>query len=467
MREALLRVGMALCVAVGISFPAMAAAQPQYQLPPRHHLKNPRTALVSRADGRGGTGANADSKADSISVYGQWVVFDSAATNLPGPNNGVKEVYERNVVTKHTVLVSQNTAGAAANGNSFGGSVSANGKFIAFASLATNLGTHNQKENIFVRDMQTGETVLVSRKSGVFGAEANRNSFGPTMSTDGRFVSFSSAASNLGATNKTTNVYVRDLGSERTNLVSRQSGVGGTQANGRSFEASISPHGRYVVFISDATNLSPEAASTPATEEIYVRDRITHTTTLVSRASGLSGAPANGASGEPTVSLDGRHVVFSSVATNLVATPTAVPAVREVYLRNLKTDETTLISRGEGSSGAPANGDSGAPAISADGHYVAFASAATNLTPAVVPSTAAPLRDVYERDLRTGSLALVSRASGASGAPGNGNSGDPAISPAGHYVAFDSVATNLSPAAQPVLNVYRRGVLNPGGFLIP
>ncbi len=465
MREALQRVGMALCIALGASFPAIATAQPPLLLP--HHLKNPRTVLISRADGLSGAGANADSKADSISVYGQWVVFDSAATNLPGPNNGVKEVYERNVMTNQTVLVSQNTAGVPANGNSLGGSVSANGKFIAFASLATNLGTHNQRENIFVRDMQTGETVLVSRKSGVFGAEANRNSFGPTMSTDGRFVSFSSDATNLGATNKTTNVYVRDLRSEKTNLVSRQSGMAGAQANGRSFEASISPHGRYVVFISDATNLSPEAASTPATEEIYVRDRTTHTTTLVSRASGPTGAPANGPSGEPTVSLDGRHIVFSSVATNLVATPTAEPAVREVYLRDLNTDETTLLSRGEGINGVPANRNSGAPVISADGRYVAFASEATNLLSAVVPSTTASVRNVYERDLRTRSLALVSRASGATGAPANGNSGDPAISPAGHYVAFDSVATNLSPAAQAVLNVYRRGVLNPGGFLIP
>ena len=466
MREAHLRVGVVLFAVLGFSFPAVAAAQ-QYQLPPRYHLKNPRTALVSRADGLGGAGANADSKTDSISVYGQWVVFDSAATNLPGPNNGVTEVYERNVATNQTVLVSQNTAGVPANGNSFGGSVSANGKFIAFASLATNLGTHNHRENIFVRDMQTGETVLISRKSGVFGAEANGNSFGPTMSTDGRFVSFTSTATNLGATNGTTNVYVRDLSRERTNLVSRQSGVAGAQANGRSWEASISPHGRYVVFISDATNLSPEAAATPATEEIYVRDRTTHTTTLVSRASGPSGAPANGPSGEPSVSLDGRHVVFSSLATNLVAAPAAVPAVREVYLRDLDTGETTLLSRGAGSSGAPANGDSGAPTISADGRYVAFASMATNLTPTVTPAAAPPLRSVYERDLFTGSLVLVSRASGALGAPANGNSGDPAISPAGHYVAFDSVATNLSLAAQPVLNVYRRGVLDPGGLLIP
>ncbi len=442
------------------------AAAPYRPLFP-HHLKNPRTVLISRADGLGGAGANADSKADSISVHGQWVIFDSAATNLPGPNNGVREVYERNASTNQTVLVSQNTAGVPGNANSFGGSVSANGKFIAFASFATNLGSHNQRENVFVRDMQTGETVLISRRSGVFGAEANRNSFGPTMSTDGRFVSFSSDATNLGATNKTTDVYVRDLRKEKTNLISRQSGVGGTEANGRSFEASISPHGRYVVFVSEATNLSPQAASTPPTEEIYVRDRATHVTTLISRAAGPSGAPANGPSGDPSVSLDGRHVVFSSVATNLVATPTASPAVREVYLRDLNSDETTLVSRGEGANGAVANGDSGAPVISADGRYVAFASEATNLLSPVLPSTPAPLRNVYERDLRTGSLALVSRASGAGGAPANANSGDPAISPAGHYVAFDSAASNLSPAAQPVLNVYRRGVLNPGGFLIP
>ena len=461
MRKPLVRFGIALLAAVGVIFPAMAAAQET--LYPRH-LKGPQTLLVSRADGPMGAGANANSKADSISVQGQWVVFDSAASNLPGPNNGVTEVYERNLLTRQTILVSENTAGAPANGNSFGGSVAANGRFIAFASLATNLGTHNQRENVFVRDMQTGETVLISRRSGIFGAEANRNSFGPTMSTDGRFVSFSSDATNLGATNHTTNVYVRGLRSGRTALVSRQSGIGGEQADGRSFEASISPHGRYVVFVSDADNLVPGAPS-PGIDEIYVRDRVTHTTTLLSRADGPSGAPANSPSGEPTVSLDGHRVVFSSTATNLVATPVAGSAVREVYLRDLNSDETTLVSRGEAPNGAPANADSGEPVITADGRYVAFASEATNLQPMAVPATAAPVREVYERNLMTGALALVSRANGPGGSPANADSAAPAISPAGHYVAFSSAATNLSPIAQPVINVYRRGDMTRAGLL--
>lgn len=463
MGKGLLRVGIALCALIGMVYPAMAAAQRYQPGPlPHRHLKDPKTVLISRADGPGGEGVNADAKADSISVQGQWVIFDSAATNLPGPNSGIKEVYERNVVTNQTVLVSRNTAGVPANGSSFGGSVSANGKFIAFASDASNLGTHNHRQNIFVRDMATGETVLISRQSGIFEAEANGNSFGPTMSTDGRFVSFSSDASNLGASVHTTNVYVRDLRRGRTVLVSRADGIGGTPANGRSYEASISPHGRYVVFVSDATNLSPGAANTPATEEIYVRDRTTHTTTLVSRASGANGSPANGPCGEPSVSLDGRHIVFSSTATNLVATPTAAPVVRQVYLRDLNSEETSLVSRGNGESGAPGNADTGAPVISADGRYVAFASLATNLLSPAISTSAFSVQNVYERDLETGSLELVSRASGPAGEPANASSGDPTISPAGHYVAFDSVATNLDPEAQPVLNVYRRGLLNQG-----
>lgn len=452
------RLAVALTVAVGAISPAAAAAA--HNAREIHHKRQsgPQTILASRQSGPGGLGANANSKADSISLNGRWVVFDSAASNLAGPHNGVQRVYARDTKTGRTILVSRNSGGHPANRNSFGGSISASGKFVTFASDATNLGSHNQRMNVYVRDLRTRETVLVSRRSGTFGAEANGNSFGATMSTDGKFVSFTSAATNLGADNGATNVYVRDLRSGQTALVSRQSGVNSSDANGPSFEASISPHGRYVVFVSDATNLG-SGTTTTGTDEIYVRDRKTHTTSLVSRASGATGGVANGHSDEPTVSLLGHRVAFSSTATNLSSD---AAAVRNVYVRDLTTEQTVLVSRADGPTGAAGNADSGNPSISADGRFVAFASSATNLKP-----EALHVRNVYERDLETGHLALVSRASGIGGAPANADSADPAISPAGRFVAFDSLATNLSPQAQHVLNTYRRGVLTPGSVLVP
>jgi hypothetical protein len=176
-------------------------------------------------------------------------------------------------------------------------------------------------------------------------------------------------------------------------LVSRASGASGAKGNGLSKVIGISGDGRFVAFSSLATNLSPDDGD--ATYDSYVRDLQTGTTTLVCRASGADGAKGNGASADGAVSADGRFVAFESGATNL--DPDDGDAIFDAYVRDLQTNTTTLVSRASGASGPKGNADSivFANAISSDGRFVAFASRATNLS----PDDGDAITDVFRRDL--------------------------------------------------------------------
>jgi hypothetical protein len=187
-------------------------------------------------------------------------------------------------------------------------------------------------------------------------------------------------------------------------LVSRASGASGAKGNGLSKVIGISGDGRFVAFSSLATNLSPDDGD--ATYDSYVRDLQTGTTTLVCRASGADGAKGNGASADGAVSADGRFVAFESGATNL--DPDDGDAIFDAYVRDLQTNTATLASRASGAGGAKGNGNSWRPAISADGRFVAFRSGATNLSPDDGDAT----EDVFVRDLQANTTTLVSRATG-------------------------------------------------------
>ena len=207
---------------------------------------------------------------------------------------------------------------------------------------------------------------------------------------------------------------MRDAATNTTTFVSRATGAAGVGGDGASRDPSISGDGRFVAFESDADNLSAEDNN--AARNIFVRDLVAGTTTLVSRASGPGGAAADAASNDPDVSADGRYVVFSSTANNLVADDNN--ASHNIFVRDLVANTTTLVSRAPGAGGAGANDNSFIPAISGDGNRVAFQSGANNLSNednnAVV--------NVFVRDIAAASNALVSRATGPGGAPGGDNS---------------------------------------------
>jgi Tol biopolymer transport system component len=203
-----------------------------------------------------GMPANGSSYEPSISRDGNVVAFYSDASNLVGGDrNGVPDVYVRVRSAGKTRRVSISSAGAQGNDRSRDAAVSANGRFVAFASQATNLvgGDSNGVPDVFVRDRLLGKTRRVSISS--VEAQGNAGSVAPAISADGRYVAFYSRATNLvgGDTNGSIDVFVRDRSAGTTRRVSVR--FDGTQANGRSLYPQIAGSGRYVDFISNATNL--------------------------------------------------------------------------------------------------------------------------------------------------------------------------------------------------------------------
>ena len=184
---------------------------------------------------------------------------------------------------------------------------------------------------------------LVSRATGGAGSPAGADSFEGTVSGDGRLVAFQSGADNLSTedNNAFTNVFVRDLQNNTTTLVSRASGASGAAGDDFSANAEISADGRFVAFHSNADNLSAE--DDDAVIDVYVRDLQAGTTTLVSRADGATGAGGDASSTQPSISADGRLVVFESEADNLSGD--SVDVFSEVFVRDLQANTTTLVSR--------------------------------------------------------------------------------------------------------------------------
>jgi Tol biopolymer transport system component len=215
-------------------------------------------------------------------------------------------------------------------------------------------------------NVPAGQTTRVSVSSA--GAQANDSSLKDSISADGRYVAFTSYAGNLvnSDTNGLSDVFVRDRVAGTTTRVSVSSG--GTQGNGQSNSPVISADGRFVAFTSDASNLV--TGDTNEKSDIFVRDRATYQTTRVSVSSGVSGAQGNAQSNSPVISADGRYVAFTSDAGNLVAGDTNGKS--DVFVRDRKTSQTTRFSVNSG--GAQRNHWSQADAISADGRYVVFTS---------------------------------------------------------------------------------------------
>jgi len=380
-----------------------------------------------------GEPANYEVLGVDISADGRYAVFPTEADNLvPGDTNNVVDVFVRDRATRTTERVSVSSTGAQGNGDSRGGPISADGRFVAFESEATNLvpGDTNNVWDVFIRDRLTGTTERVSVSS--TGQQGNADSVGGSLSADGRFVAFYSGASNLvpGDTNW-SDIFVRDRLSGTTQRVSVSNA--GEQANSSSLYASISADGRCVAFVSEASNLVP--GDTNGRLDIFVRDRLTGTTERVNVSS--SGEQSNTTSDDSGSSMsgDGRFVAFCSDATNLV--PDDTNRQRDVFVRDRLNGTTERVSIG--SAGEQANRGSIAPAISGDGRYVAFCSGATNLLPGDTNNA----MDMFVRDRQTGTLELVSVSS--AGEQANGHSYPGPITPGGRFVAFVSEATNLVP----------------------
>jgi Tol biopolymer transport system component len=396
--------------------------------------------FASRATGPAGAAGDASSTNPSLSADGRYVAFGSGANNLSDADTDVvSDVFVRDLQTNTTVFASRGTgAGPAGAANSGLPSISADGHFVAFESNAANLtaADNDAVRDVFVRHLQTGATLFVSRATDDSAGDGVSDQ--ASISADGRYVAFQSDADNFSTedNNSYKNIFVRDLVGGTTTYVSRASGVGGTAGDDNSFEPSISADGRSVAFRSDANSLSDE--DNDSYSNIFVRDLDTNTTTFVSRASGAGGAAGDNNSYRAAISADGRHVSFDSSATTL--DPADTDSTPDIFVRDLQTNTTTYVSRATGLDGEPADADSYDSSVSGDGRSVSFYSLSNNLSAEDDDS----YENIFVRDVQAGTTTFVRRASGPTGAPGNGNSTYSSISADGRYVAFDSNATSLS-----------------------
>jgi Tol biopolymer transport system component len=374
-----------------------------------------------------------------VSANGRFVAFTSQATDLvPGDTNDRQDAFVIDRKNGRTQRVSVSTSGAQAKAgpNPDGGSaalgISANGRYVLFRSDASNLvpGDTNGKMDAFVCDRATGKTRRIPPAGpGVYAgalsangryavlqadenvyrydlrrrhllpltAGANGWSEEPSVSAHGRYVAFTSIASNLvrGDTNKLPDVFVRDVLTGKTTRASVTSagrqGTGKRYSNG-SNAPTISSDGRYVAFHSDMTNLV--RGDTNRIFDIFVHDRVTGKTQRVSVSSTGRQANAESGGGE-SFSVDGRYVAFSSLATNLVARDRN--DITDVFIRDLRKHRTRLVSLGLHGQGDDASWVGLGAAFTHDGRYILFASWAANL----VPDDTNGVADVFVRDLRS------------------------------------------------------------------
>jgi Tol biopolymer transport system component len=258
-----------------------------------------------------------------------------------------------------------------ANDASYTPAVSADGRWVVFSSDASNLvpGDFNHSRDVFLRDAKTGQTRRISVSSA--GQQGNADSYNPTISGDGRYVVYDSFASNLvpGDTNNQGDVFLYDGDNHSTTRISLR--YDGKQTDAQSGFGVISKDGNIIAFESRATEILA-GVKAPATQ-LYAYDRAKKTTDLISAA--VFGAPAGGGSGAISLSDDGRYVAFSSGSADLV--PYDVNQRDDIFVRDRQTKTTRRVS--VNSVGGEANGASAEPAISGDGRYVAFESQATNL----------------------------------------------------------------------------------------
>ncbi len=382
-----------------------------------------------------GAQAKRDSVQPAISAQGRYVAFVSGSNNLvPRDTNRTKDVFVRDRTDRVTRRVSVSSNDAQANGPSIQPSISADGRYVAFTSAARNLAGSdtNSAYDVFVRDRVAHLTRRVSLRSD--GGQANRDSSQPAISADGRYVTFISYASNLvsGDTNGQRDVFVRDRETHATRRVSVSSN--GTQANASSIQPAISANGRYVAFLSSASNLVP--GDTNDSTDAFVRDRVTHVTRRVSISS--NGAQGVDAGFHPLatgldISGSGRYVAFDSYASNLV--PGDTNGDIDVFVRDRKANLTRRVSiSSNGEQGFSGSSD---PTISADGRRVAFSSGTSNLVAGDTNDTI----DAFVRNRVTDVTRIVSVSS--SGHLSNSRSFESRISADGRHVTFFSFATNL------------------------
>lgn len=312
--------------------------------------------------------------------------------------------------------------------------ISANGRYVAFTSDASNLvpGDTNNKRDVFVFDRQLRITERVSVASN--GAQANQSSGYSSISGDGRFVVFNSLADNLvqGDNNAMSDIFIHDRDTNQTNMVTVGSYNWNASRTGAG-KTAISFDGRYIVFVSDGNGLSP--FDTDYQPDVYLFDRTFGTMTLVSFAyDNVNTLSYVDSSNSVAISADGCCIAFESPWGNVASNDTN--AQQDIFVYDRRSGINTLVS--VASDGTQIHvGGAGTPSLSADGRYVTFTAVGVDIATANINSR----NNIFVHDMQTGITLLASPA--YDGHEGNGRSLHGSISGNGRFVAFDSSSSNL------------------------
>ncbi len=402
--------------------------------------------LIGDAGGVGNSGL-------ALSADGRWVAFTSTALNLVAGQNDANsgtDVFLLDRQSGTITLVSHSALSPVTTGTQGSSlpSISADGRFVAFQSSAGNLVPGQTDTGFFqqvlVYDRDTGVIALASHKAGVPTAPASGTSTQPAISKDGGSIVFMSDATNLVSgvadTNATYDIFAYDVDTGTLSLVSHTAASTTTAGSSSSWFPRVSADGQLVLFDSGAVDLVAGQTDSGSYQDVFLHDRTSGATVLVSRAAGTSATAANNSSNSTGLSDDGAYAVFASWASNLVAGQTDPTFTSDVFVFERATGSVTLVSHADGTPGA-AVGGFGAQ-ISGDGAWVAFGTSATNIVPGQTDANGAG--DVFLWQRATGAATLVSHASGSATTAGDaGPASTFNLSADGRYLLFWSAATNL------------------------
>lgn len=402
--------------------------------------------LVSSTDGTVANRASASvNSALFLSPDGGTAFYNSYASNLiAGTNSSYAKIFGVNTTSYAHTLLSNSEIGISAQNNDsiWYPRISKDGTAASFDCYSSNVvpGTDGNS-HLCYKSFVTGEMKLIDSVDGTGATQGNNTASFSNLSADGRYVVFTSSANNLVAGTSSRQIFRKDTQTGAIALVSSTDGTAANQGNASSNEPSISDDGRYVVFDSMATNLV--APATTGTQ-VFLKDMQTGAISLISSTDGTTANQGTAASQNAMISGDGTAVVFASSSTNFVAGSTG-----QQIFKKIVGGAITLVSSTDGTAANRASTScAGGPRISTDGRYIAMLCTANNFV------AGASTQQAYRKDTTAGTILLASSSDGTGANQGNGSVTSSVISPDGRYMVFKSNSTNLFAGATATNQIY-------------